>query len=66
MREFFEQLEENGNVVHELCRALMTYFDYNIAPSAMWYQLHTLKFLVNVKYEVEYFNNSGRMDKQDF
>ena len=26
--EFFEQLEENGNVVHEVCRAQMTYFDY--------------------------------------
>ena len=29
-REFFERLEENGNVVHEVCRAQMTYFDYNI------------------------------------
>ena len=24
-----EQLEENGNVVHEVCHAQMTYFDYN-------------------------------------
>ena len=23
------QLEENGNVVHEVCRAKITYFDYN-------------------------------------
>ena len=28
-REFFEQVEENGNVVHEVCRAQMTCFDYN-------------------------------------
>ena len=29
IEEFFEQLEENGNVVHEVCCAQMTYFDYN-------------------------------------
>ena len=27
-RDFFEQLEENGNEVHEVGHAQMTYFDY--------------------------------------
>ena len=26
--EYFEQLEENGNVVHGVCRAQMMWFDY--------------------------------------
>ena len=27
-REFSDQLKENENVVHEVCRAQMTYLDY--------------------------------------